>query len=122
MWIACSIRSYFVYLSFGPISHLGFIVGAIVFATLDIIFEKKGGGGMGILLGIGMDAIPESLSIGASVAAGPVVALALLMGIQNVPEGITSYREMKESKSRLNKNRMPLLQLELCRQYLFSWD
>ena len=42
-----------------------------------------------------MDSIPESLAIGASIAAaGPAMALAILIGIQNVPEGIASYREI----------------------------
>ena len=41
-----------------------FIGGAIVFTIADIIAEKKGGGA-GILLGIGLDSIPESLAIGA---------------------------------------------------------
>ena len=37
-----------------------FIGGAIVFTIADIIAEKKGGGG-GILLGIALDSIAESL-------------------------------------------------------------
>ncbi|MGI0000720.1 MAG: hypothetical protein ACRD6Q_05805, partial [Nitrososphaeraceae archaeon] len=50
---------------------LAFLAGAIIFTLADIIAEKKGGGA-GILLGIGLDSIPESLAIGASIAAaGP---------------------------------------------------
>jgi zinc transporter, ZIP family len=66
---------------------MAFLGGAIVFAIADMIAEKKGGGA-GILLGIGLDVIPESLAIGAAVASGPALALALLIGIQIVPEGI----------------------------------
>jgi ZIP family zinc transporter len=46
---------------------LAFLAGAIIFTLADIIAEKKGGGA-GILLGIGLDSIPESLAIGASIA------------------------------------------------------
>jgi zinc transporter, ZIP family len=80
-----------------------FLGGAIVFAIADMIAEKKGGGA-GILLGIGLDVIPESLAIGAAVASGPALALALLIGIQNVPEGIASYREMMTGKTAFSNN------------------
>jgi ZIP family zinc transporter len=60
-----------------------FIGGAIVFTIADLIAEKKGGGAA-ILLGIGLDSIPESLAIGAAVASGPYLALSLLIGIQNI--------------------------------------
>ena len=78
---------------------LAFLGGSIIFTLADVIAEKKGGGA-GILLGIGLDSIPESLAIGASIAAGgPAMALAILIGIQNVPEGIASYREMMTGKT-----------------------
>ncbi|MFZ0554726.1 MAG: ZIP family metal transporter [Nitrososphaeraceae archaeon] len=83
---------------------LAFLAGAIIFTLADIIAEKKGGGA-GILLGIGLDSIPESLAMGASIAAaGPALALAILIGIQNVPEGIASYREMMIGKTAFNNN------------------
>jgi len=77
-----------------------FMGGAVIFTIADIIAEKKGGGA-GILLGIGLDSIPESLAIGASVAAaGPsMIALPILIGIQNIPEGIASYQEMMTGKT-----------------------
>ncbi len=87
------------------ITVIAFIMGAILFTVLDRIAEKKGGGA-GILLGIGLDSIPESLAIGAAVGfSGPFAALALLIGIQNIPEGIASYREMQEGKSILKNTR-----------------
>ena len=83
---------------------LAFLAGAIIFTLADIIAEKKGGGA-GILLGIGLDSIPESLAMGASIAAaGPALALAILIGIQNVPEGIASYREMMTGRTAFNNN------------------
>lgn len=43
-----------------------FLRGAIPFTLADIVAEKKGGGA-GILLGMGLDSIPESLAIGAAI-------------------------------------------------------
>ena len=82
---------------------LAFIGGAIVFTIADLIAEKKGGGAA-ILLGIGLDSIPESLAIGAAVASGPYLALSLLIGIQNISEGIASYREMMTGKTAFSDN------------------
>jgi zinc transporter, ZIP family len=85
--------------SIGIISTLlFFILGAIVFTIADVIAVKKGGGA-DILIGIGLDTIPESLAIGASIAAGPAFAIALLIGIQNIPEGIAAYKEMRTGKT-----------------------
>jgi len=75
-----------------------FVVGSVIFMLADVIVERKGGGG-GILLGIGLDTMPESLAIGASVASGGGLVLAILIGIQNVPEGIASFREMISGKT-----------------------
>ena len=85
--------------SIGLISTLlFFILGAIIFTIADVIAVKKGGGA-DILIGIGLDTIPESLVIGASIAAGPAFAIALLIGIQNIPEGIAAYKEMRTGKT-----------------------
>jgi ZIP family zinc transporter len=85
-----------------------FIGGSIIFTIADIIAERRGGGA-GILLGIGLDSIPESLAIGASIAAGPGLAVAILIGIQNVPEGIASYREMRSGKTAFSNSRKALI-------------
>jgi zinc transporter, ZIP family len=87
---------------------LFFIGGSIIFTIADVIAERRGGGA-GILLGIGLDSIPESLAIGASIAAGPGLAIAVLIGIQNVPEGIASYREMRSGKTAFNTSKKALI-------------
>ena len=52
-----------------------------------------------------MDTIPESLAMVASIAAaGPIVALAIIIGMQNVPEGIAAYKEMMTGKTAFNNN------------------
>ena len=43
---------------------IAFLAGQTLFTIADMIAERKGGGA-GILLGIGLDIIPESLAIGA---------------------------------------------------------
>jgi ZIP family zinc transporter len=84
-----------------------FVIGSIVFTVADVMAERKGGGA-GILLGIGLDSIPESLAIGASVASGTGLVIAILIGIQNVPEGISSYREMLAGKTAFKNSRKAL--------------
>ncbi|MEO9294245.1 MAG: ZIP family metal transporter [Nitrososphaera sp.] len=74
-----------------------FVAGAIAFAAADWTVQRKKGEA-GILLGIGLDSIPESLAIGATIASGAVLAVAVLVGIQNVPEGIASFKEMTTGK------------------------
>jgi zinc transporter, ZIP family len=88
------------------LTMIAFALGAVIFTVADYIAEKRGGGA-GILLGIGLDSIPESLAIGASIAAaasGPIIALAVIIGIQNIPEGIASYKEMMTGKTAFNDN------------------
>ena len=87
---------------------LSFIGGSIIFTIADVMAERRGGGA-GILLGIGLDSIPESLAIGASIAAGPGLAVAILIGIQNVPEGIASYREMRSGKTAFSNSKKALI-------------
>jgi zinc transporter, ZIP family len=79
-----------------------FLGGAIAFTLADIVAEKKGGAG--ILLGMGLDSVPESLAIGAAIASGPYFALSLLIGIQNISEGIASYKEMMTGKTAFSDN------------------
>jgi ZIP family zinc transporter len=94
--------------SIGIISTLlFFIFGTIIFTIADIIAVKKGGGA-DILIGIGLDTIPESLAIGASIAAGPAFAIALLIGIQNIPEGIAAYKEMRTGKTAFTNSKKAL--------------
>ena len=103
--------------SIGIISTLlFFILGAIIFTIADVIAVKKGGGA-DILIGIGLDTIPESLAIGASIAAGPAFAIAILIGIQNIPEGIAAYKEMRTGKTAFTNSKKD----SLCyRRYIYN--
>ncbi len=84
-----------------------FIFGAIIFTIADVIATRKGGGA-DILIGIGLDTIPESLAIGASIASGSAFAIALLIGIQNIPEGIAAFKEMRTGKTAFKNSKMAL--------------
>ena len=86
---------------------LFFISGSIIFTIADVIATRKGGGA-DILIGIGLDTIPESLAIGASIGAGPALAIALLIGIQNIPEGIAAYKEMRTGKTAFKDSKRAL--------------
>jgi ZIP family zinc transporter len=86
---------------------LFFISGSIIFTIADVIATRKGGGA-DILIGIGLDTIPESLAIGASIGAGPSLAIALLIGIQNFPEGIAAYKEMRTGKTAFKDSKKAL--------------
>lgn len=86
---------------------VAFVSGSVVFTVADYFAEKRGGGAA-ILLGISLDTLPESLAVGATLAGGTGFALASLIGIQNVPEGIASYREMISGKTAFSNPRKAL--------------
>lgn len=77
---------------------LFFLLGGIVF----FLIERQ----MGVkrrekpqLLAMLLDYVPESLALGGAFALGSVSAplLALFIGLQNLPEGFNSYRELKQN-------------------------
>jgi ZIP family zinc transporter len=118
-----------------------FIFGATIFAIADVIATRKRGGadiligigldtdviatrkggGADILIGIGLDTIPESLAIGASIASGPAFAIALLIGIQNIPEGIASYKEMRTGKTAFKDSKKALYDWCNIHNSCYSW-
>lgn len=55
-------------------------------------------------MGMVLDYIPEAIALGGLVALESPVApiLALLIGLQNLPEGFNSYRELKRHRSKNN--------------------
>lgn len=52
------------------------------------------------LMGMVLDYIPEAIALGGLVATGSSISplLALLIGLQNLPEGFNSYREIKRQR------------------------
>ncbi|MBY0220533.1 MULTISPECIES: ZIP family metal transporter [Paenibacillus] len=101
---------------------IGFTAGAVVYTLFDLLISSKGGGGrkrsahsktgdssqsgLGIFAGTVMDAIPESIMLGASLLTGKGVSVVLIVSIfvSNIPEGLSStvgLRGNHYSKSRI---------------------
>ncbi|MFY0804366.1 ZIP family metal transporter [Peribacillus frigoritolerans] len=101
---------------------IGFIAGAAVFTALDFLISKKGAdkrkrsnnssskeAGLAIFIGTVMDAIPESIMIGASLISGGSVSWLLVIAIfiSNIPEGLSSTTGLL--KSDYSKKKIMLL-------------
>jgi len=74
---------------------ISFLVGAILFMLLDQYLSTKGGR-TATLMAMMMDFVPESIALGAVFAIDIRLAtfLAVLIGLQNLPEAFNSYREL----------------------------
>jgi ZIP family zinc transporter len=74
---------------------VSFAAGGVTFFVVDRWIESRGGSGA-LMMAMVMDFVPESLALGAMLAADRATALllALLMALQNLPEGFNAYREM----------------------------
>ncbi|AYC28557.1 ZIP family metal transporter [Paenisporosarcina cavernae] len=91
---------------------IGFLSGALIFTLFDFWLQKRGaqhrkrshahaaaGSGLAIFLGTVMDAIPESIMIGASLTTGGSVSWLLVIAIflSNFPEGLSSTTGLQSS-------------------------
>lgn len=72
-----------------------FSAGGIVFFLADRLVARHGGAA-GQLMAMLLDFIPEAIALGAALATGKPVGflLALLIALQNFPEGFNAYREI----------------------------
>jgi len=79
-------------------SSIAFILGTICFCLIDHRLSKASGG-IGLLLAMLLDFVPEAIALGASYVENPKLAifLAIIIGLQNIPEGFNSYLEIKKS-------------------------
>lgn len=80
-----------------PVS-LCFLFGGATFLVLEILLRRSGTS-LSQLIALLSDFIPEALALGAAIALGEsgVLLLAILMALQNAPEGFNSYRELRAS-------------------------
>ncbi|MBT2680427.1 ZIP family metal transporter [Bacillus sp. ISL-35] len=93
-------------------SSIGFVAGASIFTLLDILVSRKGASdrkrsgkqadenaGIAIFIGTIMDAIPESIMIGASLLEQNTVSFLLVIAIfvSNIPEGLSSTAGLRKS-------------------------
>lgn len=79
---------------------LWFIFGGVSFMLLDIALYKMNTPASQLAAMLS-DFIPESIALGAAFATGNSNAflLAGLIALQNIPEGFSAYRELKESNT-----------------------
>lgn len=77
---------------------LSFAAGTCIFMLLDQYLAKKGGQ-TATLLAMMMDFIPESIALGAVFATEPATGmlLAVIIGLQNLPEAFNSFRDLVQS-------------------------
>jgi len=82
------------------ISALCFSLGALIFMGLDIL-QAKLKTSASQLLAMLADFIPESLALGATFTINPdmAVLLAILIALQNIPEGFNAFGELKKTSS-----------------------
>ncbi|MAR92879.1 MAG: divalent cation transporter [Pseudomonadota bacterium] len=75
---------------------LGFVAGGALFCLMDAFLQRKGGS-VAQFLAMLMDFLPEAISLGAVFADNRKLGLLLagFIGIQNLPEGFNSFRELK---------------------------
>lgn len=77
-----------------------FGLGGLVFLIVDRALARKGSHAAQFLAML-LDYLPEAMALGALLAADRAVAvlMAVLIALQNLPEGFNAYREMRESGS-----------------------
>jgi ZIP family zinc transporter len=77
---------------------LSFSLGGFAFAWLDLKIKKSGSQASNFIAMLS-DFIPEALALGASCVAGgkSAVLIAILIALQNTPEGFNTYRELLQS-------------------------
>ena len=81
-------------------TSLYLLAGSVAFMSIDIILDKfKSTASQ--LVAMLSDFIPEALALGAAIAIGSPSAflLALLMTLQNLPEGFNAFNELRQSTS-----------------------
>lgn len=76
---------------------ISFAGGAITFFFIDRYTQKSGGGTMAQLLGMLSDFIPEAIAMGAVFSQNSRlgILLAVIIGIQNLPESFNAYMDLK---------------------------
>lgn len=84
---------------------LAFLAGCGAFLALDWFLAQQSSSS-GQLVAMLADFIPEAMALGAGFATGAKTGLllAILIGLQNVPEGFNAYRELKSGGDSSPKN------------------
>lgn len=79
-----------------PVALACFGAGGVFFFLIDRLIEKRGGAGAQLMAML-LDFVPEALALGATLATQRSVGLllAVLIALQNFPEGFNAYRELR---------------------------
>ncbi|MBQ4823516.1 divalent cation transporter [Leisingera sp. HS039] len=77
-----------------------FAAGGAVFYAVDTLLQRHGGSGA-LLLAMLLDYLPEAMALGAMLVADAATAklLALMIFLQNLPEGFAAFREVWNGSS-----------------------
>lgn len=83
---------------------LGFAAGGFIFFLVDRLLEARGSSASQLLAML-LDFIPEAMALGALITQDHATALllAIIIAVQNLPEGFNAYCELKASGSFSNK-------------------
>ncbi|MGR0280070.1 ZIP family metal transporter [Marinomonas dokdonensis] len=92
-----------------PMACFYFLLGALSFMGLDILLYKLDTPASQLAAMLS-DFIPESIALGAAFAIGSssALVLALLIALQNIPEGFSAYRELS-SKPAFRANKLIMI-------------
>lgn len=88
------------------------LVGAFVFFVIERFLSLRRRESPQ-LMGMVLDYVPEAVALGGLVAVGSTVAptLALLIGLQNLPEGFNAYRELQTQNHGDSKKALLIMML-----------
>ncbi|MDQ8186882.1 hypothetical protein [Pelagicoccus sp. SDUM812002] len=95
--------------AFSPIpASLWLLFGAVSLMGLDTFLSRKKSA-LGQLVAMLTDFLPEAIALGAAFAHGSSSSfvIALMIGLQNLPEGFNAFREMRSNTS-LSKGKITL--------------
>lgn len=84
------------------------LIGGVCFMIIDRILSSHQNSASQLLAML-LDFVPESLALGATFANGGSVGmlLAILIGLQNLPEGFNAYRELRTSATMKKRMILP---------------
>ena len=87
-----------------------FIAGGGAFCLLEVILHRRGGEKPQFSAML-LDYLPESVALGGLFAAGSEAAplLALMIGLQNLPEGFNAYRELTVHRPKSSRRTLYLM-------------
>lgn len=77
---------------------MALVAGGLTFFLVDARLERGGGRGAQLLAML-LDYLPEAMALGAVLTgdAGTATLLALMIFLQNLPEGFSAFRDMRQS-------------------------